>query len=90
MYHLLPTQVIITSIGWYARCRNKLRHVRDQITCEICLEGDQAREELMTHLFSTNLCQSLIRMNSIVFLGLCDILVKKGGLWPNLHVFVEE
>ena len=90
LHHLAASQAIIIVIGWLARCKNKLTHSRYQITRKIRLQGDQARNELMSHLLSSDLCHSMIRMNPTAFLGLYDMLVKDGGLRPTLQVSVEE
>ena len=42
MHHLASVQVIIV-INWIAKCRNKLKHTRGQVTHAIWLQGDKAR-----------------------------------------------
>ena len=84
LQHLAAAQVITTVIGWLARhrnmClarhRNEITHIWGQITCEIRLQGDQARDELMSHLLWSNLSHNMIRMSPVAFLELCDMLVK--------------
>ncbi|XP_039129079.1 putative nuclease HARBI1 [Dioscorea cayenensis subsp. rotundata] len=90
MQHLATAQVVIAIISSLMRRRNERRQSRDQITREIRIEGDRARDELMSYLLSSDLCHSMIRMSSSAFLGLCDMLVRDGGLRATLHVSVEE
>lgn len=84
LHHLAVVQVVIIIINWNMRPKNKLTHIRGQITCEIWLQVGQAKDELMSHLLLSDLWHNVIRMSTIVFLELCDMLVKEDGLRPTL------
>ena len=60
-------------INWIAKRRNKLKHTRGQVICEIQFQGDQARNELMSHLLLSDLCNNMIKKTFRAFLGLCDM-----------------
>ena len=88
LLHLAPTHVIITIIGCYGRHKNEL--IRGQIPHGIQLEADWAWEELISHLLSSDLCHSMIRMSPAAFQGSCNMLVREGGLRPTSQVSVQE
>ncbi|XP_039134372.1 putative nuclease HARBI1 [Dioscorea cayenensis subsp. rotundata] len=90
LHHLAAIQVIMLVISWIARRKKEHKHVNNQIARELRLHGDQARDELMSHLLSSDLCHNMIRMSPRAFLGLCEILVRDGGLRPTLQVSIEE
>lgn len=48
---------------------NELKQGTTQMTCEIRLQGDQARNKLISHFLSSNLCHNMIRMSPTDFLG---------------------
>lgn len=64
LYHLATTQAVIAIIGLLVWCQNEFRQNKGQIIREIWLEGDWVRNELMSHLLSSDLCHNMIRMSS--------------------------
>lgn len=70
--------------------KNKLNNTTCPFTLKTRLRGDQARNELISHLLSSNLCHNMIGMSPRAFLGLCDILVREWDLRPTLQVPIEE
>ncbi|WCJ44062.1 hypothetical protein M5689_024754 [Euphorbia peplus] len=86
MHNFAAIQAVCAVIYCYA----KHKHDKRQITHKLRVEGEQARDELMTHLSSSRLCHNVIRMSASAFLGLCDLLVRYGGLRPTIIVSVQE
>ncbi|XP_059288958.1 uncharacterized protein LOC132042434 [Lycium ferocissimum] len=74
---------------WFWTYRSDVEDSRS-IPNEIRLEGEQVRNELLSYLFSSELCFNIIRMTPSAFIGLCEILIRDGGLRPTLQVTVEE
>uniref|UniRef100_A0A1U7UYF1 Uncharacterized protein LOC104210540 n=1 Tax=Nicotiana sylvestris TaxID=4096 RepID=A0A1U7UYF1_NICSY len=68
----------------------EIENDRRTITHDLRIEGERVRSELMSYLFSTELCRNILRMTPPAFIGLCEILVREGGLRPILRTTVEE
>ena len=66
------------------------RKQKNTITRDVRLEGENVRSELMTQITTNDRCRSIIRMSPVAFVGLCDLLVKHGGLKPTICVSIEE
>lgn len=86
----LTTYVACLVAIWFWTYSYKIENDRRTITHDLRLEGEQVRNELLSHLFSTELCHNILRMSPSAFFGLCEILVRDGGLRPTLQATVEE
>lgn len=89
----------VSSLATYAACLvaiwfwtyvREIENDRRTITHDIRLESEQVRHELLSHLFSTELCRNIIRMTPLAFTDLCEMLVREGDLRPTLQATVEE
>nr|XP_009793836.1 PREDICTED: uncharacterized protein LOC104240661 [Nicotiana sylvestris] len=75
---------------WFWNYACEIENDRRTITHDLRIEGERVRSELMSYLFSTELCRNILRMTPPTFIGLCEILVREGGLRPTLRTTVEE
>ena len=81
IHHLSIEKVICIIIYWFGLRR---REFKDKIPRVMKLEGENMRSELLNKIATSNQCYSIIRMGHAAFMGLSDILVKKGGIRPTL------
>ncbi|KAM3398250.1 protein ALP1-like [Capsicum galapagoense] len=86
----LASYVAVKVVIWFWTYVCEFENDRRTITHDIRLEREKVRDELFSHLFLTELCFSILRMTLLAFTGLCEILVRDGGLRPTLQVTVEE
>ncbi|XP_065865632.1 protein ALP1-like isoform X1 [Euphorbia lathyris] len=90
LYKLAGAQVVCVDACWYMRRRRLLRNNIAHMTHEIKLESERVRGEILDHLSSSNLCHNVIRISYSGFTGLCDLLIREGGLRPTIQASVEE
>ena len=62
------------------RHRRQLEHSRFQLTHEIRLKGERARDGLTKYAVSSDICCDMIRMSPEIVMKLCDLLTRDGGL----------
>ncbi|XP_075096191.1 uncharacterized protein LOC142174308 [Nicotiana tabacum] len=86
----LATYVACLVAIWFWTYVREIENDRRTITHDIRLESEQVRHELLSHLFSTELCRNIIRMTPLAFTDLCEMLVREGDLRPTLQATVEE
>ena len=84
----LSAQAVCLVVSWYYLFG--MQDDKREIAIDLRLEGEKVRDNLMKHLVSSDFCRHVIRMSAEAFLGLCDLLVKEGGLRPIIRVTVEE
>ena len=84
----LAAQAVCLVVSWYYLFG--MQDDKREIAIDLRLEGEKVRDNLMKHLVSSDFCRHVIRMSAEAFLGLCDLLVKEGGLRPTIRVTVEE
>uniref|UniRef100_A0A1S4CS90 DUF8040 domain-containing protein n=1 Tax=Nicotiana tabacum TaxID=4097 RepID=A0A1S4CS90_TOBAC len=75
---------------WFWIYVREIENDRRTITHDIRLESEQVRHELLSHLFSTELCRNIIRMTPLAFTDLCEMVVREGDLRLTLQATVEE
>ncbi|XP_060200564.1 uncharacterized protein LOC132628817 [Lycium barbarum] len=75
---------------WFWNYAREIENDRRTITHAIRPEREQVRDELLSHLFSSELCRNILRMTPSAFTSLCEMLVRDGGLRPTLRATVEE
>ncbi|KAM3266013.1 hypothetical protein P3L10_003007 [Capsicum annuum] len=86
----LAAYAIVQVVIWFWTYVYETENDRRTITHDIRLEREKVRDELFSHLFSAELCHSILRITPSSFISLCEILVRDGGLRPTVQVTVEE
>ncbi|CAH9089239.1 unnamed protein product [Cuscuta europaea] len=84
MRHLAIAKVICIVMYWVGlRRRNNVNRV-------MSLEGERVRTILFDGVVTHDSGPGIVRLSAEAFMGLCNILVRYGGLRPTIRVNVEE
>ncbi|XP_060188606.1 uncharacterized protein LOC132617582 [Lycium barbarum] len=86
----LASYAALLAFIWFWNYAREIENDRRTITHAIRLEREQVRDELLSHLFSSELCRNILRMTPSAFTGLYEMLIRDGGLRPTLRATVEE